>query len=535
MNVKMKILGLSGILIGIAGILVTSSLLAGGNSREALHEVSTRDLPSTLLLLNIDRDAYQSILALEQAATTSADDVQGRKSLLSGFRENAQQTWDRWVEVKEHGEPLEGTAGLRSAYESDRAAWIGVAEDIARRVAAGESIPVADLQKSRALFDTMRDHIDVLEEKHYEPNVLGGVESSSRALDANATYQSVGIVVFVAVGVVLAFLLARKIVRPIEEISQVIQEMGHGNFDVEVHHRSQDEIGRAAEAVRKLQSALSAVAAQTELAASGDLTVQVEALGPNDSLGNSVRQLLEHLRNTMGQLARATDTLSRSAVSLESVGSSLEHDAQSTSQRAGAVSAASEEMQASIQEIAGNASEAARVAAEAVAATGSTNEAMLELQRSSTQIGEVTQLIASIAEQTNLLALNATIEAARAGELGKGFAVVAHEVKELAIETSKATSQISETIGTVQRQADGAVTAIQQVGHVIEQINTIASTIASAIEEQTATTSEITQNVTEVATSAQSTLGKTSQTTACANEVNTVASELQALVTQFKI
>ena len=60
------------------------------------------------------------------------------------------------------------------------------------------------------------------------------------------------------------------------------------------------------------------------------------------------------------------------------------------------------------------------------------------------------KLIRTIAGQTNLLALNATIEAARAGDAGKGFAVVASEVKSLAVQTAKATEDISRLIGAVQ-------------------------------------------------------------------------------------
>jgi methyl-accepting chemotaxis protein len=86
---------------------------------------------------------------------------------------------------------------------------------------------------------------------------------------------------------------------------------------------------------------------------------------------------------------------------------------------------------------------------------GAFNQALAE-------VGRVTAAIDTIARQTNLLALNATIEAARAGEAGRGFAVVAGEVKKLATETSTATQQIGQSIGTLTSEARGMLDRIGQ-------------------------------------------------------------------------
>ena len=124
-----------------------------------------------------------------------------------------------------------------------------------------------------------------------------------------------------------------------------------------------------------------------------------------------------------------------------------------------------------------------------------TNDHVGELSKAAGQIGNVVELINTIAGQTNLLALNATIEAARAGEAGRGFAVVAAEVKALAEQTAKATSEITQYVGGIQTATVESVAAIGTIGGTIARLSEIASTIASAVEQQGVATQEISRNV----------------------------------------
>ena len=220
------------------------------------------------------------------------------------------------------------------------------------------------------------------------------------------------------------------------------------------------------------------------------------------------------VRGTVRPLKESTTNLRKVAnQELGSIGQKMKSNADATSEQATlatgaaeqvsanaqALTTAVEQFEASIKEISGNASNAATVARTAVDAAHKTNETITKLGSSSAEIGDVIKVINSIAEQTNLLALNATIEAARAGEAGKGFAVVANEVKELAKETSKATEDIVQKIGTIQVDTNEAVDAISKVTDVINQINESQNAIASAVEEQSAMTAEISRNISEVA------------------------------------
>ena len=75
-----------------------------------------------------------------------------------------------------------------------------------------------------------------------------------------------------------------------------------------------------------------------------------------------------------------------------------------------------------------------------------TEKRIKRLGERSQEISRAVNLINSISERTHILALNASMHAASAGEAGRGFAVVASEVKELAMQTTRATEQVAEQI-----------------------------------------------------------------------------------------
>lgn len=374
-----------------------------------------------------------------------------------------------------------------------------------------------------------------------------------------------------------AYYLLKMVTRPIQEITQVLQNAAQGKLHAEkldVHNK--DEVGILSRSCNTMFSELNRYMSHSEEILKGKLDSEGKELSGEfqESLNsmteqaeakvqaeNREKQFTENLKRVLKKVTLNANTLAGASDGLSATSQQMASNAEETAVQADSVSTAteqiaaninsvatgSEELEASIREIAKNATEAAKVTSEAVTMAESTNTTIFKLGDSSSQIGQVIQVITSIAEQTNLLALNATIEAARAGEAGKGFAIVANEVKELANQTAQATDDISDKIKNIQSDTSGAVTDIGKITTIINRINDIANTIASSVEEQTATTSEITRSVSEasqgthnitsnisgVAKAAQSTSQGAMNTQKSAEELSHMAAELQELVNDF--
>ncbi|WP_416897325.1 MAG: methyl-accepting chemotaxis protein [Minwuia sp.] len=319
------------------------------------------------------------------------------------------------------------------------------------------------------------------------------------------TASAIAAVIAALLAVAIVYVLHRLVSQPIRRMTDVMKDLESGNTEVEVPYLSRpDEIGAMATSIESFrQEAI----AKAELEAESD----ANARRAEESRRQAMQDLATEFEEAVGNIVKA---VSSAATELEVAASTMRSTVDETNDRSANVASASEqatanveivasaaeEMSASIREIGEKASESSSRAGTAEREADETVMTVQQLSATAENIGQVVGMIREIAEQTNLLALNATIEAARAGEAGKGFAVVATEVKNLASETAKATTDISEQIQAIQKATGTSAEAISRVTGAVKELNGIASTIAAAVEEQAAVTRNIAENVQHAAT-----------------------------------
>ncbi|MHB2060388.1 methyl-accepting chemotaxis protein [Pseudomonas monsensis] len=401
------------------------------------------------------------------------------------------------------------------------------------------------VEEMRTLINTkIKEGTDRMGEQLNKLIAINAAGAKVASTQAGEYYDSAitGIIIVAVIAalatVLLALLLTRSIVTPLNRAVLVAQTIADGNLSKAIEIDGKDEATQLLQALATMQT--------------------------------NLRKTIEQIAGSATQLGAAAEELS--AVT-EEASRGLQQQNNEIEQAATAVN----EMTAAVEEVARNAvstseasnqsTQAAREGRDQVVKTVDAIQTMTHDVQSTAQmieglaaqgrdIGKVLDVIRAIAEQTNLLALNAAIEAARAGEAGRGFAVVADEVRALAHRTAQSTQEIEKMVAGIQNGTGEAVSsmqqsnqrtqttlemaraagiALEQITQSIHQINERNLVIASASEEQAQVSREVDRNLVNIRDLATQSAAGANQTSAATHELSRLAVDLNAMVARFVI
>ncbi|QJI30686.1 methyl-accepting chemotaxis protein [Pseudomonas sp. ADAK18] len=342
------------------------------------------------------------------------------------------------------------------------------------------------------------------------------------------------------VGLLLIWLTATGVTRPINSVAAMLKEIASGDGDLtqRLTYSKKDELGELVNWFNRFLDKLQPTIAQIKQSIT-------EARGTADQSSEIARQTSEGMQvqfREIDQVATASNEMSATA-----------HDvANSASNAASAARGADQSAREGLSIIERSTRDITTLAEEV-------SKAVTEVEAlavNSEQIGSVLEVIRSIAEQTNLLALNAAIEAARAGESGRGFAVVADEVRNLAKRTQDSVEEIRLVIERIQGATRGVVAtmhssqsqaqnnagqiqqAVQALGKISDAVTVISDMnlqIASAAEQQSAVAEEVNRNVSAIRTVTETLTSQATESAAISSQLNALASQQMKLMDQFRV
>jgi len=350
--------------------------------------------------------------------------------------------------------------------------------------------------------------------------------ATAKTLDDRFTGLMYVLVAALGLSVVMGFVLAVQITRPLRRYIVATEELGRGQGDLSrrLEVDGNDELGTLATNLNRVFAKIHSLAAAVQRSA-----FQVNA--SSGEISSMSRRTLEGAKEQASKITSSTAAVTELSSSIQQVAENAAEATRTAKQSGQAVTRAIERL----QQIRKSVEEAAlRIGA---------------LGESGKRIGNIVEVIRQISEQTSMLALNAAIEAAHAGEHGRGFAVVADEVSSLAKRTGQSARDIEDLIAAIRDQTGEAVQSMQIGTRDVEEgtqlvettladLKTLISVIddtASAVQEQAIASDEIARNMDAVQRIAGSVVNSSESAVTEGERLQNLAEALEQSVRGFKI
>ncbi|MCB8879956.1 methyl-accepting chemotaxis protein [Acidisoma cellulosilytica] len=548
------------------GFLISILLLIGVGVF-ALNRIGTvRD--TTVAIINHDIWAYRAFQNILQGQITL---LEARRAIIVDFMQEKQTV----APVNPDATPPSIAAAvtqwraLAADFSSQLNKTVAVtAENEQQAAAVGNGVRAdswrgitAILQQAQRQFEQLQsdsltefnaveqgDSLTVMasEPKLVDDNKVFG-KTLSQAVDALAAGSSAGVtrigelyaegrmlliwavVVAVVLLILIAWIILRSIIRPLEAFTGFAERVGLGDLTGDPLRVGRDELGRLGKTLNGMAESLRDVSLQSRQLTSTLNASAAQIRASTQEQAASVEQQLAALQETAATADEITHSGARISTRAQEVIQVAQQAVQTSANGLNAVGEAVRAM------------DAIREQGEVVAAN------IVALSEKTQAIGEIISTVNDVSERAHLLALNAAIEAAAAGENGRSFAVVASELKVLADQAKEATVQVRSLLGEIQRGINSSVMmteeAVKRVAvgrersdvteRTIEAITASVQESVQTFQQIVASTNQQQIGIEQVMGALQNIRQASQQTAAGTRELDVAASSLAELAGQL--